>query len=95
LFDELALDEGKLRLEAGGNMLLYTDGVTEAVNDAGEFFGTERLTSVLQSTANSQAEHICESLWQSLKSYQGSMVQDDDVTLVAVSVRGGADGHHN
>jgi len=95
LFDVLALDEGKLRLEAGGNMLLYTDGVTEAVNDAGEFFGTERLTSVLQSTANSQAEHICESLWQSLKSYQGSMVQDDDVTLVAVSVRGGADGHHN
>ena len=73
-------------------MLLYTDGVTEAVDGKGEFFGTERLTSALQAAAGSHPERICEALWLALKAYQGTMPQDDDVTLVAVGIRNGADG---
>lgn len=92
LFDPIALDEGRLRLEQGGSMLLYTDGVTEAVDGAGEFFGTERLTSALQEIAGSHPEQVCEALWQALTAYQGTMPQDDDVTLVAVGIRNGTDG---
>jgi sigma-B regulation protein RsbU (phosphoserine phosphatase) len=74
-------------------MLLYTDGVTEAVDGAGEFFGTERLTSALQAAAGFHPERICEALWRALTAYQGTMPQDDDVTLVAVGIRNGTDGH--
>ena len=93
LFDPLALDEGRLQLDRGGSMLLYTDGVTEAVDGAGEFFGTERLTSALQAAAGFHPERICEALWLALTAYQGTMPQDDDVTLVAVGIRNGTDGH--
>jgi serine phosphatase RsbU (regulator of sigma subunit) len=63
------------------------------VDGAGEFYGTERLTSALQSTATLHPKQICEALWQALKAYQGTMPQDDDVTLVAVGIRNGTDGH--
>ena len=39
----------RLRLLAGDRLLLYTDGVTEAANDAGDEFGTDRLASLLES----------------------------------------------
>jgi serine phosphatase RsbU (regulator of sigma subunit) len=93
LFEPLALDEGQLRLDRGGSMLLYTDGVTEAVDGSGEFFGTERLISTLQAAAGFQPERMCEALWQALTAYRGTMPQDDDVTLVAVGIRNGTDGH--
>ena len=93
LFDELVLDEGHLSLDPGGSMLLYTDGVTEAVDGGGEFFGTERLSSAFQSAAALHPKQICETLWQALLAYQGTMPQDDDVTLVAVGLRNGTDGH--
>ncbi len=93
LFEELVLDEGQLSLDPGGSMLLYTDGVTEAVDGAGEFFGMERLSSALQSAATLHPKQICEALWQALVAYQGTIPQDDDVTLVAVGIRNGTDGH--
>ncbi len=95
LFDELVLDEGQLSLDPGGSMLLYTDGVTEAVDGAGEFFGTERLSSALQSAATLRPKQICETLWQALVAYQGTVPQDDDVTLVAVGIGNGPSGNGN
>jgi sigma-B regulation protein RsbU (phosphoserine phosphatase) len=86
LFDELILDEGRLRLDPGGSLLLYTDGVTEAEDEAGEQFGPERLTAALRAAGQGDPERTCEQLWSSLKAYQGSVPQDDDVTLVAVEV---------
>lgn len=84
LFDELLLDEGKLTLPDGGLMMLYTDGVTEAADAQGEFFGTERLEAALRLDTG-RAEQACEAVWQAVQTYQGGVPQDDDVTLVAVA----------
>jgi sigma-B regulation protein RsbU (phosphoserine phosphatase) len=73
-------------LDPGGSLLLYTDGVTEAEDGAGEQFGTERLAAGLQAAGQGDPERTCEQLWSLLKAYQGSVPQDDDVTLVAVEV---------
>ena len=84
LFDELLLDEGKLALPEGGLMLLHTDGVTEAPDEQGQFFGDDRLVTALQSTAGG-ADQVCEAVWRAVQAYQGSVPQDDDVTLLAVA----------
>ena len=87
LFEELLLDEASLELVPGSLLLLYTDGVTEAVDAQGEFFGDERLLATLRSSDGAGPDQTCEAVWGALQAYQAGTSQEDDVTLLAVGVR--------
>jgi len=67
-------------LEPRDRLLLYTDGIIEATNSAGEFFGQENLSKLLQDTtafsANQAADHIIHSI------QKWSNSQDDDLTVL-------------
>jgi sigma-B regulation protein RsbU (phosphoserine phosphatase) len=75
----------RLRLLAGDRLLLYTDGVTEAGNDAGEEFGAERLASVmggrLDEPLHQEFAHIMDSVQGHANGNFG-----DDATLLLISV---------
>lgn len=68
-------------------VLLYTDGLTEARNGAGEFFGQERLTSWLKKAAGRQAtaEELREELALELKGFQASNALSDDQTFLILA----------
>ena len=87
LFEEMLVDEASLDLDPGSLLLLYTDGVTEAVDAQGEFFGDERLLAALQSSNGTGPDQTCEAVWDALQAYQAGASQEDDVTLLAVGVR--------
>jgi len=87
LFEEMLVDEASLDLAPGSLLLLYTDGVTEAVDAQGEFFGDERLLAALQSSNGTGPDQTCEAVWDALQAYQAGASQEDDVTLLAVGVR--------
>ena len=87
LFEELLLDEATLDFAPGSLMLIYTDGVTEAVNPQGEFFGDERLLATVRSSDGAGPDQTCEAVWGALQAYQAGASQEDDVTLLAVGVR--------
>ena len=87
LFEELLLDEATLDFAPGSLMLIYTDGVTEAVNPQGEFFGDERLLATVRSSDGAGPNRTCEAVWGALQAYQAGASQEDDVTLLAVGVR--------
>jgi len=87
LFEEMLVDEASLDLAPGSLLLLYTDGVTEAVDAQGEFFGDERLLAALQSSNGTGPDQTCEAVWSALQAYQAGASQEDDVTLLAVGVR--------
>ena len=87
LFEEMLVDEASLDLVPGSLLLLYTDGVTEAVDAQGEFFGDERLLAALQSSNGVGPDQTCEAIWSALQAYQSGASQEDDVTLLAVGVR--------
>jgi len=87
LFEEMLVDEASLDLVPGSMLLLYTDGVTEAVDAQGEFFGDERLLAALQSSSGTGPDQTCEAIWSALRAYQAGASQEDDVTLLAVGVR--------
>ena len=87
LFEEMLVDESGLDLPPGGLLLLYTDGVTEAINPQGEFFGDDRLLGALQAADGAGPTQACEAVWDALQAYQAGASQEDDVTLLAVGVR--------
>lgn len=72
----------ELQLNAGDTLLLYTDGIPEACNPAGELFGAERLAQAAAAAAEAPADLI-EAIRGRLDDYVESMPFDDDVTMLA------------
>lgn len=85
LFEDMLLDEGRTDLSPGSTMLIYTDGVTEAVDDTGEFFEEERLLQTVQSHRGTGSDGLCEAIWHAVQEYQGAVPREDDVTVLAVT----------
>ncbi|MBV8551848.1 MAG: PP2C family protein-serine/threonine phosphatase [Acidobacteriaceae bacterium] len=68
------------RLEHGDRLLLYTDGIVEASDAAGEFLGREALGELLRKTAGSSPSEAADRILSSVQ--QWSATQDDDLTLI-------------
>jgi sigma-B regulation protein RsbU (phosphoserine phosphatase) len=68
-------------------LLLYTDGVTEAQNPAGEFFGVERLVASLRKYRELDLEGIVRALLEDTQRFCGDHPLDDDVALVVMKAR--------
>jgi sigma-B regulation protein RsbU (phosphoserine phosphatase) len=79
-----ALDLQTIVIPVGGVLLLYTDGVTEAVDPAGSFFETERLYETARQISGATAQVFCDRLLDAVTAHRGHAPQADDVTLVAV-----------
>ena len=84
LWEEIALDVGRVRLAPGSSLLLFTDGMTDCRNPAGEAFGLERIQDAFLELRGLPAQEVCDRLLKTLFDYQQGSKQDDDVTLVAI-----------
>lgn len=87
LWEEIVLDVGRVRLAPGASLLLFTDGMTDCRNPAGEAFGLGRIQDAFVRANGLSAQEICDLLLQTLLDYQQGAKQDDDVTLVAIHAR--------
>ena len=86
LLPEPELDEERISLPAGSTMLVFTDGVTEAMDANGQLFGLKRLQTALQASHASGAQSLCAEIWSAVKTFTGDQPAHDDVTLVAVKL---------
>ena len=74
-------------MEPGDCLLLYTDGVNEAGNAAGDEFGMERLHEVFLAAAPSGAHAILAAYRSAVADFVGGSPQSDDITIIAVEKR--------
>ncbi|MDR1979205.1 MAG: SpoIIE family protein phosphatase [Synergistaceae bacterium] len=67
-------------------LLLYTDGVTEAMNEGQELFGNERLTGLLSATSRKtkSPKELIEAVSSEIKCFAGDAEQTDDITMLAL-----------
>jgi phosphoserine phosphatase RsbU/P len=84
LFPNPMLDAQTVRLPPGGTLLLYTDGVTEAMDSRDELFGSERIITAVRAACEAGAQQLCDQLIQAVADYRGAAAQADDITLLAV-----------
>jgi sigma-B regulation protein RsbU (phosphoserine phosphatase) len=78
------LDEQSIVLQPGSMLLLYTDGVTEATDPHGEFFGIEQLDQTVHDQHFSSAQALCDDLVNVLIRYHQDTPQADDITVLGV-----------
>jgi sigma-B regulation protein RsbU (phosphoserine phosphatase) len=83
VFDRLTADFA-IRLERDDCLVLYTDGVTEALNTEGDEFGLERTIQSVRASASNGAPAIVKQLIGDVRNFTGSHPQNDDITLIAI-----------
>ena len=74
----------QVQLGRGETVLLYTDGVTEAQNEAGEQFGIGRLGRIFAGTPPASTERATEAVFQAVSEFAGDAPQFDDITCLAL-----------
>jgi len=77
-------EEGEVALERGEVLLVYSDGVTEAMNDAREQFGEVRLYEALHRNAAKSAGELLDAIAADVQEFVGSAPPSDDLTMLAI-----------
>jgi phosphoserine phosphatase RsbU/P len=82
-FPGMSYEEGEVELAPGDVLVLFTDGVTEAEDATGEFFGEEGLQKTIEECHGSTAEEIVGCIRRAVKQFAHG-AQTDDMTLIVV-----------
>ena len=69
-----------IRLSPGERLMIYTDGINEAMNDARELYGVDRMRDQLRAAGN--VRQVCERLIDDVQCFTRGCVQKDDMCLV-------------
>jgi sigma-B regulation protein RsbU (phosphoserine phosphatase) len=77
-------EEETVYFNPGDSLVLFTDGVSEAMNKSAEEYGEPRLEDVLQNTRGRSAQEILDAIHQDVKKHTGDFPQSDDITLLVL-----------
>lgn len=81
---DIQIKEHTVRLHPGDTLILYTDGVTEAMNEDLDEFGMERLLLAARAGQTHNAAAIIQSITDNIRDHAGETPQFDDITLVVL-----------
>jgi len=90
IFDTAEYTSGRFKFIPGEIIVLTTDGITEALNQANDFFGEAKLAASLTSLANKNSKALTELLIGELKRFSSGAEQADDITILALQYKDAA-----
>jgi sigma-B regulation protein RsbU (phosphoserine phosphatase) len=79
--------EGEAQFSSGDTLILYTDGVTEAMSKDSEEFGEERLTETAKPVLSQPADSILTKIVDVVKEHGKGVPQSDDITLIVLKAK--------
>jgi phosphoserine phosphatase RsbU/P len=87
IFDDATYEEWNVRLSPGDVLLFFSDGLTEAANRDGKFFGTNRIKDLLTANSHMNSSDLADRLLQEVEDFTQGGAITDDRTLVVVKVK--------
>jgi PAS domain S-box-containing protein len=84
LYPNVVIEQKTVEILPGDALLLYTDGLTEAINAQDEFYGEARLAAVFDAHRHEAAQEILDAIHASWLEFTASAEQADDVSIVVV-----------
>lgn len=77
----------EVSFKKGDIFVLYTDGVTEAMNKRGEMYGQDRLISVVKAHSNLASKELLKAIEKDIRGFEPKYRQHDDITLIAIKIK--------
>jgi len=84
VLEDITLEERTATMEPGDVLVLYTDGVTESINEQMEDFGERRLGEMIAQASTKPCNDIVKTIHAAVSEFVGNQPQFDDYTLVAI-----------
>jgi phosphoserine phosphatase RsbU/P len=84
-FNEL-LEEQQINLATGDVIVFYTDGITEAMNQASDLFGESRLGRIIEEHGHLESGELRERILREIEAFVGTADQHDDMTMILMKV---------
>ncbi len=82
--EDYQFEEDSIKLNTGDTVIIYSDGITEALNKQNEEFGEDRLLTILTENMKSTADTLIEKVFNAIKTFVNDMPQSDDITIVVI-----------
>ncbi len=89
LLEGAQFELGQCRLSAGDRLVVYSDGVTEAQNGSGDFFGRKRLRQAVAASGGASCRMLHDAIQDAVATFTEGAPQSDDVTLLVLEYRAG------
>lgn len=86
--EDQSYPEGHISFHPGDVLIIYSDGIVEAVNENHEEFGVERLRLALNTNRAGSARQILDGIISTVRAFYGSVEQRDDMTLLVIKRNG-------
>jgi sigma-B regulation protein RsbU (phosphoserine phosphatase) len=88
VMEEIELDAQTVTIPIGGMVVIYSDGLSEALDASDNQFGIERLLNGLSNINHLPAAQICSNLWKQVQEFAGEQDQTDDFTMIVIKRSG-------
>jgi sigma-B regulation protein RsbU (phosphoserine phosphatase) len=88
LFEGASYDEARVALGPGDMVILFSDGLPEAIDEAGNDFGDERIEALASACTALDAPAVLERVLAEVKQFCGNAPTRDDLTVVVVKYKG-------
>ncbi|MBI5206302.1 MAG: SpoIIE family protein phosphatase [Candidatus Firestonebacteria bacterium] len=86
IFPGANFHENKIQLKKGDLLILYTDGIIEAINPKHELFGEERFIRTVFRNIKNKGTHIKDAIYNEVVRFSGSEVLHDDVAILSIDI---------
>ncbi|MCH7515811.1 MAG: PP2C family protein-serine/threonine phosphatase [Bacteroidetes bacterium] len=84
LIPDAIFNEQTADLHSGEYLIIYSDGLTEALNEAGNFFGEKKLMELLSGNSNQSSEDLGEKILAEISAFTGKAKTHDDLTIAII-----------
>ena len=84
IMDDEEYEEKDIEVGKGDILTFFTDGVIEARNSEGNFFGFEKLSDVIKENNKYPADYIGRKIYREVTKFLGASSQNDDITIITI-----------
>jgi len=84
VFEQIEYEEEEILFSKGSTLVVFSDGITEAMNESNEEFGEERLYNLIERRVALSSQQLAMEILSDVKNYSAGVPQFDDITLMII-----------